>query len=108
MSGKALLEAKFAEAVDTEQYIVPPGSSTLIDGIQVANNTGTNATIKINIIPAAGDVGASNVLQPVTTIAAGTRQTLLAGTWMNAGDKISTIAGTASALVIHIGGRVFP
>ena len=108
MSGQALLQAKFAENVDITQYTVPPGSNVLLDGIQVSNDTATSATIKINIIPAAGVVGASNVLQPVTTIAAGTRQTLMSGTWMNAGDKVSTIAGTASALVIHISGRVFP
>lgn len=108
MSGKRLQGAKFAENVQTTQYTVPLNTATIIDGVQVANNSGAAATITINVVTSGGAVAASNVLQPTTSVAAGTKVTMLAGTWMSAGDFISTLAGTASALVIHIGGREFP
>ena len=108
MSGKTLREAKYAENSQTTQYTVPLNTSTIIDGIQVANNTGAAATMTINVVPSGSAAAATNVVQPTTSVAAGTKVTMLAGTWMNAGDFISTLAGTASALVIHIGGREFP
>lgn len=108
MSGKALIATKYAENVQTTQYTSPTGTTTLIDGLQVANTTAANATIQVNIVPSGGTAGATNLLQPVTTIAANTKVTLLAGTWLNAGDFVSTLASGASTFVIHLGGRQFP
>jgi hypothetical protein len=108
MSGKALFATKYAEAAQTTQYTSPTGTTTLIDGLQVANTTAVAATIQVNVVPSGGTAGATNLLQPTTTIAPNSKVTLLAGTWLNAGDFISTLPSAASTLVIHGGGRQFP
>lgn len=107
MSGRSLVGSKYMESSQTTQYTVPASMKTIIDGIRVSNNTGGAATFTINIVPSGGTAGASNVLQPTTSLAAGATTLVLAGTWMNAGDFISTIASAATTLVFQVSGRDF-
>jgi hypothetical protein len=107
MSGRALVPTKYMENSQTTQYTVPAGTRAIIDGIRVTNNTGAAATFAINIVPSGGSAGASNLLQPTTSVAAGATTLVLAGTWMTNGDFISTIASAASSLVFQVSGREF-
>jgi hypothetical protein len=104
---KALLEAKYAEDSQTTQYTSPAGTRTIVDKATVTNVTASPATLAVNIVASGGAAGASNVILDTKTIAADECYTLpeLVGQILNAGDFISTIAGTASALVIRLSGR---
>lgn len=105
---KALIEAKFAEAVETVQY-PSTDCKTSIDKCTVTNVTGLNATIAVSIVPAAGVAGPSNRVTFTRTIAPGATHTFpeLVGHIMESGDFISTLAGTVNALVIRASGRQF-
>jgi hypothetical protein len=104
---KPLVEAKFAENAQTTQYTAPPGTRTVVDKFTATNVTGASATLAINIIPSSGTAGSSNVITQTKTIAAGATEVLpeQVGQILGPGDAISTLAGTASAIVIRISGR---
>lgn len=108
-TAQTLLEAKYAENSQTTQYTAPAGSArVIIDKFTVTNSTAAGATLAVNLVPSGGAAGASNVVMPTTTVAPGTTELcpVLVGQILNASGFISTIAGTASALVIRISGRV--
>lgn len=104
---KPLVNAKLAENVQTTQYTTPAGTRTIIDKFTATNVTGASATLAVNIIPASGAAGSSNVITQTKTIAAGATETLpeQVGQILSPGDAISTLAGTASAIVIRVSGR---
>lgn len=101
-----LLEAKYAENSQTTQY-TSSNVRTIVDKFTATNVTGSAATIVVNIVPSAGTASASNVVLQTKTLAAGECYVCpeVVGQVMNVGDFISTIAGTASAVVIRISGR---
>lgn len=103
---KTLLEAKYAENSQTTQYTAT-GVKTIIDKFTAANDTGSTATLKVNIVASGGSASASNLVLATKSIAAGETYTCpeLVGQILSAGDFISTLAGTASAIVIRISGR---
>jgi hypothetical protein len=107
VTAKTLLEAKFAENAQTTQYTVPAGTRTIVDKFTATNVTGASATLVINVVPSAGTAGSSNIITQTKTIASGATEVFpeQVGQILNAGDFISTLAGTASALVIRISGR---
>jgi hypothetical protein len=103
---KCLLGSKYAENSQTTQYTAT-AVRAIIDKFTVANSTGSPATLAVNVVASGGSAGASNVVVATKTLAAGDTYTFpeMVGQILNAGDFISTIAGTASALVIRISGR---
>jgi len=103
---KALVEAKYAENAQTTQYTAT-GVRTIIDKFTAANDTAAPATLKVNLVASGGAAGASNLVLATKTIAAGETYTCpeLVGQILNAGGFVSTLAGTASAIVIRISGR---
>lgn len=104
---KPLVEAKLAENAQTTQYTAPPGTRAIVDKFTATNVTGTAAQLTINIVPPAGAAGASNVITQTKTIAPGATEPLpeQVGQILGAGDSISTLAGTANAIVIRVSGR---
>lgn len=103
-----LFSAKFAENAQTTQY-TSNLVQTSIDKFTATNVTGLAATITVNLV-ASGDVaGTSNMVVITKTIPAGKSYTFpeVVGHILAAGGFISTIAGTASAIVIRASGRQY-
>lgn len=107
VTAKCLLEAKLAENSQTTQYTAPTGTRTIIDKCTATNVTASPVTIAWNIVPNSLSAASSNTVVQTKTIAAGATDTTpeMVGQILSAGDAISTLAGTASALVIRISGR---
>ena len=104
---KALLEAKYAESSQTTQVTSPTGVRTIVDKFTATNVTASAATLAVNIVESGGAASAANLILDGKTLAAHETYTCpeLAGQILNAGDFVSTIAGTATAIVIRASGR---
>jgi hypothetical protein len=102
----ALIEAKFAENAETVQY-TSTNCKTAIDKLTATNITGSNATLTVHMVPAGGAAATSNAI--VKTITPGQTWPFpeVVGHSLEAGDFISMIAGTASAIWIRSSGRKF-
>lgn len=107
VTAKCLLEAKLAENAQTTQYTAPVGTRTIIDKCTATNTTASPVTIAWNIVPNGSAAAAANTIVQTKTIAANATDTTpeMVGQIMGPGDAISTLAGTASAVVIRISGR---
>jgi len=104
---KCLVEAKYAENSQTTQYTAATGVRTIVDKVTATNVTASAATLAVNIVASGGSASAANVVLQTKTIATGECYTCpeLVGQILNAGDFISTLGGTASAVVIRLSGR---
>jgi hypothetical protein len=101
----AIIESKYAENAQTTQY-TSTNITTVIDAFTVSNNTGSNATLAVNLVPSGGAAGASNLVLSKTILAGKSYSCPeVVGQTLASGDFISLIAGTASALVIRASGR---
>ncbi len=105
---KVFVESKYAENSEATQYGAD-NCTAEIDKFTATNVTGLNATITVRIVPSGGSAGASNAITLTKTIAPGYPWTFpeLVGHVLAPGDFISTIAGTASAIVIRAAGREY-
>lgn len=103
---KNIIPRKQAENAQTTQYTAT-NCKTIIDKFTVTNTSGTNATLAVNLVASAGAAGAANLVLPAKSIAPGQVYQCpeLVGQTLEAGDFISTIAGTANALTISASGR---
>ena len=103
---KCLVESKYAESSQTTQYTAPTSTRTILDKITAYNGYASSVVLTINMVASGGSAGASNIAI-VKSMASGETYTFpeVVGHVLNAGDFISTLAGTASAVVIRIGGR---
>lgn len=109
VTAKNLVETKFAEVAETTQYTAT-NVRAIVDKFTATNVTALAATIVVKIVPVGGTAATVNAITPVATplsIAANSTYLFpeVVGQALNPGDFISTIAGTASALVIRISGR---
>jgi hypothetical protein len=103
---KVLVPAKFAENSQTIQYTAT-GVTTIIDKFTATNISGSAATISVNLVTTAGTAGNTNLITKTKTLQSSEVYTFpeLVGQVLGAGDFISTIAGTASAINIRVSGR---
>jgi hypothetical protein len=103
---KVLVPAKFAENTQTTQYTAT-GVTALIDKFTATNISASAATISVNLVTVTGSAGNTNLITKTKTLAASEVYTFpeLVGQILGAGDFISTIAGTASAINIRVSGR---
>ena len=106
-TAKCLLEAKYAESSETTQYTAGTGTRTIIDKFTGTNVTASAATLTVKIIASGGTASADETIVYQKTIAAGETYTFpeVTGQILNAGDFLSTLAGTASAIVVRMSGR---
>lgn len=92
---------KFAEIAQTPQYSATNCTSQ-ITKFTATNVTTANATLTVHLVPLAGSAATSNIVSMTRTIAP--NETFgfpeLVGQVLAPGGFISTIAGTASALVL--------
>lgn len=107
VSVKPLVPSKFAENAQTTQYVAPTGTRAVIDKATVTNTTATTATFSANLVGNGGSAADSNLVIDTRAIAAGECYTCpeLVGHILAPGDFISTLAGTATALMLRISGR---
>lgn len=101
-----IIPRKQAENAQTSQYTAV-GCKTIIDKFTVTNITGINATFAANLVPSGGAADNTNKILPAKTIAPGECYQCpeLVGQTLEPGGFVSTIAGTATALVISASGR---
>lgn len=107
VTASVLIAPKTAENAATTQY-TSTGVTTIVDKFSATNYSGSPATLSVNLVPAAGAAGNDNLVVKTKTLQAGETYTFpeVVGHILGAGDFISTIAGTASAINIRASGRV--
>lgn len=103
---KNLVPAKTVENTQTTQYTAN-GVTTIIDKFTATNYSAAAATISVNLVTTAGSAGNANLITKTKTLQPSEVYTFpeLVGQVLNAGDFISTIAGTASAINMRVSGR---
>tara|TARA_R110000868_G_scaffold85033_2_gene239524 strand:- start:4736 stop:5071 length:336 start_codon:yes stop_codon:yes gene_type:complete len=103
---KVLVPAKTVESSQTTQYTAT-GVTAIIDKFTATNYSASAATISVNLVTAAGSVGNTNLITKTKTLQASEVYTFpeLVGQVLGAGDFISTIAGTSSAINMRVSGR---
>lgn len=107
VTAKCLLEAKYAENAETTQYTAGAGTRTIIDKFTDTNVTASAALLTVKIIASGGTASADETISYQKSIQPGETYTFpeVVGQVLNAGDFLSTLAGTATAIVIRISGR---
>lgn len=107
VTNRRIIASKFAENAQTTQYTTPAATTTVVDKFTITNVTGTTATISVHLVTTGGIADSSNVILDDRGIAAGETfdATMLVGHVIEPGGFISTLAGTASALIISASGR---
>lgn len=105
---KALVEAKYVEAAETTQY-TSADCKTSIDKATATNVTNANAVISVSLVANSAAAGTANRVVITKSIAPKAVYTFpeLVGHILETGDAISTLGGTASAIVLRISGRQF-
>lgn len=103
---KVLVPAKTVENAQTTQYTAA-NATTIIDKFTATNFSGTSATISVNLVTVTGSTSNSNLITKTKTLQPSEVYTFpeLVGQVLNAGDFISTIAGTATAINMRVSGR---
>jgi hypothetical protein len=104
---KSLFTPLQATNAQTTLYTAPASTRTIIDKITGTNTTGTAATLTVNLVATGGAASAANTIASARTIGPGETYTFpeLVGHVLNAGDFISTLAGTAAAITVRASGR---
>ena len=107
VTAKPFVSAKYAENTETTQYTCPTGMRAIIDKATVTNSSAVPATIAVRIVPSGGTAGLSNTITTTKSLAAGEVYALpeIVGQILGGGEFVSTLAGTASAIVLRISGR---
>ena len=102
-----LIPAKIAEATQVTQY-TSTGVTTIIDKLTATNYSAVAATISVNLVTTAGSAGNLNLITKTKTLQASEVYTFpeIVGQVLEAGNFISTIAGTATSINIRASGRV--
>jgi hypothetical protein len=103
---KVLIPAKIAEATQETQYTAN-GVTTIVDKFTATNYSASAATISVNLVTVSGTAGDANLVTKTKTLQPSEVYTFpeIVGQVLRAGDFISTIAGTATAINIRASGR---
>lgn len=103
---KNIIPRKLAENSQTTQYTAT-ACRAVIDKFTVTNTSATNATFSCNLVASGDAAAAANLVLDGKTIAPHETYTCpeLVGQVLEIGGFISTLAGTASVLVISASGR---
>lgn len=106
VTAKVLLNAKQIENSQTTQYTAS-GVRAIIDKATVTNTSAANVTLSVNIVPAAGTVGAANLIIKEKTLFPSETYTCpeLVGQVLEPSDFVSTLAGAATSLTMRLSGR---
>jgi hypothetical protein len=101
-----LLQTKFLEDSETQQYIAPPNVKlVMVDNFITANRTAGNVALIIRVVPSGATPGTEHELFPSKTLAPG-EVFEVPPFDLGPGDSIRTDPGAASSIVARISGRV--
>ena len=103
---KVLVPAKIVENTQTTQYTAN-GLTAIIDKFTATNYSASAATISVNLVTTSGSAGNANLITKTKTLQPAEVYTFpeLVGQVLNAGDFISTIAGTITSINMRVSGR---
>lgn len=103
---KNIIPPKQAENTQTAQYTAT-NVKCLIDKFTATNNSATNETLSVNLVPSGGTAEDDNLIIPARTVMAGQVYDFpeLVGQVLESGGFISTLASASSALTISASGR---
>lgn len=107
ISGQVLTSGQLGTSEATV-YTCPASCDVRLTNACVVNSSGAPASVSISLVRAGGTGGAANRVYINATLAAGSTVQLpsLAGHFLGAGDFVSAIAGTASAVSLVVSGEV--
>ena len=107
ITAKALIEPLAITNAQVTQYTAPASTRTIIDKFTATNTSGSAATLSVNLVVSAGAAAASNLIISAKSLAAGECYTCpeIVGHILNAGDFISTLAGTTAVITVRASGR---
>jgi hypothetical protein len=107
VTAQSLFSPLQAAAAETTQYTSPAGTRTILDKFTGTNTTGSPVLLTVKLVQSGGVAGASNTIVSSKTIAPGECYTFpeIVGHVLNAGDFLSTLAGTATAVTLRASGR---
>lgn len=107
VTAKSLFIPLQAQNVETTQYAAPSGTRTIIDKFTGTNTTAAVATLTVKLVQSGGAASVSNTVVSAKTLQPGETYTFpeVVGHVLNAGDFLSTLAGTADAITIRASGR---
>ena len=83
-------------------YTAPAATTSIVQCINICNTTSNPATITLHIVPSGGTAGTTNMYQNAVTIRGNDTLEINKPTYLNTGDSISALQGTASALTVNI------
>lgn len=103
---KVLVPSKIMEITQQKQYTAT-NCRAIIDVVTITNTSSSNAVFSLNLIPKDSTADSSNLFVKNRSIAPNEsyRCPEIVGHNLEDGGSISTIAGTASALIMRISGR---
>lgn len=106
VTAAVLIESKDAENAQTTQY-TSTGLVTIIDKFTATNHTAAPAALSVNLVPSGGAAAAANLVTKTKTLQPGETYSFpeLVGQILAAGDFVSTLADTATAIGIRASGR---
>jgi hypothetical protein len=88
-------------------YTVPPSTDTKITSIIVTNTTVIAATITMSVVQSGGTAGVTNRIMNALSVAANDTFAVDSPIYMNTGDFIAALQGTAAALTVTISGETY-
>jgi hypothetical protein len=81
-----------------------PGATAILKAMLVCNTTAAAATLTLYVVPSGGTAGAANEIFDALSIAAGQTQSIDLEQYLEAGDFLAGLQGTASALTVTLSG----
>ena len=102
---KVLVDSNFMLDSQTQQY-VSTNVNTTISSATITNQSGSNVYFSLNLVPGGQSPSASNIIIKERNLAPNQSYSCpeIVGQVLGSGGVISTIAQTASALVMKISG----
>lgn len=103
-----LVTAQDIPNAQTTLYTSPAtGKGTLIDNFSATNYSAGAQTFSVNLVPAAGSAGNSNLIIKTRSLGAAAVDmgAEVVGKYLAPGDKISMVASAATSINVQINGR---
>lgn len=88
-------------------YTVPASTTVKLASVAICNTTGSSATLTLSVVPSGGTAGTGNRFMAAYTVRPNDTVIVDSAVYMNAGDFIAALQGTASALTITISGETY-
>lgn len=106
---KVLGQSNPAATTETQLYLVPTATSTVVSSLVICNETASAATYRIAVVKSGGSVSpaaASNWIVYGATVAASDSSILTVGLTLATGDQIRVYASTANLAFSAFGSEI--